>query len=409
MRDTLRGEWLAAAGKETEMERDTRKTVLECIAEDRDWSTYKTVGRLVTDAERESLDSTLQELLLAAASHHDDENALRFAKYAIRVERNKIMLPFWAKIDARDKKKVYPDCSHEHIETQGRADVAAAKKAKALFLMLPRHNEEAPLASPEQVRPALFSAHAGNPTLSKTKEYLLLEVANGWKSAQTEEADALFDFILSAPLHSRQDHSEEEKVYHGEINIRRNALRLATNESFPPYVIARTLASIANARDRKSIGILVSGWWKFAPSEKIPQVFLAALPFLRAFKVPSPNFSHMSDATNSRQIVEYARSLGDKLSAIDEKVACLLEQIGRHGTSFRYDPDSDPRMPTVDIALTGEFRETETAHSYFDGRKSVAEEWLKKNNSPRAFRVRLTFSGRKQFDSATTIEREAIL
>ena len=208
---SLRGENLAAAGGEC-MSRQY-VPLSDLLASKKAWSVVRLLDNKQKPAEKLEV---LEQIFVTAVNAHDDGGAVSLIEMIMSCINDVELLPL-VKKDKFDRFELPTDTIGEHNikipEAKYRAMIARASKARELFAKVP----SVKILKNELVRDSEGAAvyrDVERPTLSQTKEMLLLEIANGWKQSRGEvEADEVL-FILPQKRKARSGrHSERQKVF----------------------------------------------------------------------------------------------------------------------------------------------------------------------------------------------------
>jgi hypothetical protein len=341
----------------------------------------------------------LEGFFIQHALHYDDSGSNKFAEYIMTTVTDKQLLPF-AGVVRYDKEFLeFDQTKWEEIEAAFyTAAINRAHKAAELFLKLSIFKPVPKVVLDDDDRSIRRDYVAEEQTLTKTKEALLLEVANGWKESHDEsEADDFFSFIAKVKLH------RDDEV------ARTGALRKITDVDFPVPRLAHTIARFQNeftGDEKRVLGILAHGWVKHSQQNHMRDLiglFYAIEPLSEPVAIPNIYGGKPSSA----EAFSFVRRVAKRIKAVDDKVQQMLAKVGSYNCVVEY-TEQDLIIPAVMLTYCEEIRDENFGRKSFESKRDEINKWLKENRGDLRLRIKLRYLG-KNWKKEILVEQAEIL
>lgn len=208
------------------------ESVVESVGKGKDWALYSAIAGISPQNGVEKI----REVFLTACGKRDDEAAVRYYNWLLTAVNDVHLLIL---VEEEGDHKALP---YGNKEVNAARSVARAERARltiALYNELPTSGKGAAREFLTENETRLVDIEI--PTLLKTREAMLNEVAGWWRDIddeEKEEADILFSFLSSIRLRF-----EEEK------EILLNSIRKATGLGFPVPRLTQHLLLSLKSRD----------------------------------------------------------------------------------------------------------------------------------------------------------------
>jgi hypothetical protein len=358
-------------------------SLLEKLAKADEWALWSALENLEIPERLKQL----ERHFLEHALHYDDAGSSKLLEYIMLTITDEQLLPFAAGVVRPEGEfLVLEESKWKEIEVASyTAKIKRAFKAMELF-------PELPVSKP--VRGVEYVAE--EQTLTKTKEALLSEVANGWRTAREEsDADVFFDLIPKAKMH-RDDEQ-----------IRAGVLRKITDEGFPAYRLAHTIARFQNELKNYKKGILeilAHGWVKHTQANDVASALYAIEPLSKPAVIPGMYTS----GTSSAEAFDFVRRVAERIKLIDDKVRRMLTKVGSVGGYAVEYPEQNLSVPNVTVTHDGEIRDENFGHKIFEYERDNFRKWLEENHEDPRLRVKLHHIGRNR-RKEILVDRDEIL